>query len=171
MLRESQNYNSPAAVAISNRWRLTTTLLALPISLMIAVICIGQAQAQSVLPSRFVKSDFINEKLDARYRLEAQATAEEDVAIVSRSDPRILRETENPPTTPRSGRGHGRHYPGGLLNNVASVRGGRCKSNAYEKKDAEAYCKKALKCSEKTPPEVLTMLAGSKPRRWVFVCV
>lgn len=51
MLRETHGYSSQTAIAISNQSRLTTTLLALPISLMIAVICIGQAQAQRVLPS------------------------------------------------------------------------------------------------------------------------
>ena len=171
MLRENLSYSSQTAVAISNRSRLTTTLLALPISLMIAVICIGHAQAQSDLPSRFVNGNLFQEKLDASNRLQTQAAATGEAAIETRSDGRTTRETENSPTTPRSGHRHRRHNPGGLLSSTFQVRGGRCKSAAYEKKVARAYCKKALKCAAKAPPKALKMLPGSKPRRWMFVCV
>ena len=40
-----------------------------------------------------------------------------------------------------------------------------CKSQAYEKKDAEAYCRPIPKCEEKSPPEELNSTGNSTARR------
>jgi hypothetical protein len=45
----------------------------------------------------------------------------------------------------------------------------RCKSQAYEKKDAVEFCAGKLKCGDKTPPQV--MKCTGKPRRWICRCI
>jgi hypothetical protein len=45
----------------------------------------------------------------------------------------------------------------------------RCRSEAYDKADAEAFCERQLQCSAKTPPE--TMQCRGQVRRWICWCV
>ena len=45
-----------------------------------------------------------------------------------------------------------------------------CKSQAYEKKDAEDYCRPILKCEEKSPPEEMNCTGNSTARRWICKC-
>ncbi|MEZ5841689.1 MAG: hypothetical protein R3D02_15105 [Hyphomicrobiales bacterium] len=45
-----------------------------------------------------------------------------------------------------------------------------CKSQAYEKKDAEDYCRPILKCEEKTPAEEMNCTGNSTARRWICKC-
>jgi hypothetical protein len=44
----------------------------------------------------------------------------------------------------------------------------RCKSQAYKKVDAQAYCGPILKCGAKAPPQV--MVCRGAPRRWICSC-
>jgi len=59
-------------------------------------------------------------------------------------------------------------FVGGLTSESAEA-ASKCRSSAYEKKDAVAFCEKKPKCGDKTPPQV--MKCSGKIRRWICRCV
>jgi len=52
--------------------------------------------------------------------------------------------------------------------NNQNEKSGRCRSQAYEKADAEEFCEGQLQCENETPPKKIS--CSGQPRRWICTC-